>query len=185
MQVRLTEKWFFLRLGWINYSQEKDLNNLVATRKHQKNQEKVFSSLWIHFYRLTTLFGWKTDRALICFFFSCSCFSLIRAYTKASLVLGVILSIISVTSSNLLWSRDLLSLLVWFENLGFGPGFNLVLRKSVCAGSQIKHAHFLFSPDPHGNLLRISIIFWIILFVRFTWKSFVILMRWILPKMAR
>ena len=27
----------------INYSQEKDLNNLVATRKHQKNPEKILT----------------------------------------------------------------------------------------------------------------------------------------------
>ena len=33
----------------INYSQEKDLNNLVAARKHQKNPEKtifISSPLW-------------------------------------------------------------------------------------------------------------------------------------------
>ena len=40
VQVHLMENLFFLRLGLINYSQEKDLNNLVATRKHQKNPEK-------------------------------------------------------------------------------------------------------------------------------------------------
>ena len=33
----------------INYSQEKDLNNLVAARKHQKNPEKDLPSL---FFRL-------------------------------------------------------------------------------------------------------------------------------------
>ena len=66
-------KKIFLRLGVINYSQEKDLNNLVATRKHQKNPEKEIEFIFNIFFfidrwekRCQSCYHWRGEQSRLC-----------------------------------------------------------------------------------------------------------------------